>query len=132
MMESARDLASAPYIASTTTPTLIEDCTPTPDVELNGPHKSDPDPYPELSAFLTAHLQPGKRAHLPTLNKHLSKKTRENFVSTQLAPNVQAQLDQPFGKDTIDCCFKSEVSLRHVLLPLQFSGCLDKIDWATV
>jgi hypothetical protein len=61
-----------------------------------------------------------------------SKKARKLFVSSQLAPHVGAQLDQPFGKDTIDCCFKSEATFLHVLLPIKFSGFWEDADWTVL
>jgi len=37
-------------------------------------------------------------------------------------------LNEPFGKDSLDRCFMSEVSLRHVLLPVFKSGFIHKDD----
>ena len=46
-------------------------------------------------------------------------------------PRIGAKLDQPFGKDNLSQCFTSEASLRHVLLPLWWSGYLydDTLSW---
>jgi hypothetical protein len=48
----------------------------------------------------------------------------EQFVSTILPTNVQVQLDQPFGKDSLQHSFYSEISFCHILLPLLKSGYL--------
>ena len=49
-------------------------------------------------------------------------------------PRIGAKLDQPFGKDNLSQCFTSEAALRHVLLPLWWSGYLydDGPSWSAL
>ena len=54
----------------------------------------------------------------------LTTKHLEMFASTILPTSVQVQLDQAFGKDSLDQSFYSQKSLCHVLLPLLKSGYL--------
>ena len=53
--------------------------------ELQGPRECDPDPYPLLSDFFAARLEPEKRAHLPTINTSMNKSQRENLVRSHLS-----------------------------------------------
>lgn len=46
------------------------------------------------------------------------------FAQTVLPPEVQTQLAQPFGKDSIHHSFYAEKCFRHILLPLFKSGFL--------
>ena len=54
----------------------------------------------------------------------LTSQRLEQFVSTILPTNVQVQLDQPFGKDSLQHLFYSEKSFCQILLPLLKSGYL--------
>lgn len=59
----------------------------------------------------------------------VSKKEREAFVAA-LPTKVQTMLNQPFGKENLTQCYKSEACLRLVLLPLWKSGFLDRAcEW---
>jgi hypothetical protein len=68
-------------------------------------------------------------ASLPTLRNSYGKQARERFVVNNLNKHVQVLLDCPFGKDRRDISFVFEPRLRHVLLPLVFSGFLTDHDW---
>jgi hypothetical protein len=66
---------------------------------------------------------------LPTLRETFCRADMEEFVDRELVPRharIRAQLEQPFGKDSIDQCFKSEATFRHALLPLLYSGFIDE------
>jgi hypothetical protein len=105
-------------------PTVTPIREPSPNAELNEPTNAEPDPYPMLSDLFQASLHPEKRQTLPTINTHIRKAARAKFVSTKLSPNVQAMLEQDFGKPNCNQSFVCEPRLRHVLLPLWFSGML--------
>ena len=66
---------------------------------------------------------------LPTLRNSYNRQQRENFAKQHLDKHVQAMLNCPFGKDRADISFVGEASLRHVLLPLSFSGFVTEQDW---
>ena len=51
-------------------------------------------------------------------NPSLTKADREQFVREHLPTRVQAQLDQPYGKDTLSQSFYMPAHFRFVLLPL--------------
>ena len=55
---------------------------------------------------------------------NLTTKRLENFAEVVLPSHVQAELDQPFGKDSPSHYFISEKCFRHVLLPVLISGFL--------
>ena len=59
-------------------------------------------------------LEPGK----------LTTKKLEQFVSEILPSSVQVQLNQPFGKDSLNHSFYAAKSFCHILLPLLKSGFL--------
>jgi len=60
----------------------------------------------------------------------VSKRAREVFAAKELSPRIQAMLNQPYGKDNLTQCYKSEACLRLVLLPLWNSNFLDRAsDW---
>ena len=67
---------------------------------------------------------------LPTVQIRVSARERAEFLAT-LPTRVQLKLNQPFGKDNIVQCFKSEACLRLVLLPVYKSGFLSRetADW---
>jgi hypothetical protein len=46
-----------------------------------------------------------------------------------LPSSVQLKLDQPFGKENLSQCFKSEACWNHVLLPMYYSGVLTEKEW---
>jgi len=58
----------------------------------------------------------------------LRKQDRESFLES-VSPRVQALVSQPFGKENLLQCFKSEARFSHVLIPLWKSGCLPTDDW---
>ena len=60
-----------------------------------------------------------------------TRKERDIFVAS-LPTRVQVKLKQPFGKDNLTQCFKSQACSRHVMLPLYKSQFLDDdTDWET-
>ena len=67
---------------------------------------------------------------LPTVQTRVSARERAEFLAT-LPTRVQLKLNQPFGKDNLVQCFKSEACLRLVLLPVYKSGFLSRktADW---
>ncbi len=98
---SYRDIPSKPRI-----PLPFESNYPLPpSVPVYTPAKSDP-----LS--------------VPTLKESLSTAAMHAFAKSldEIDPRIRAKLDQPFGKDSVDRCFRTEPRLRHVLLPLWKSG----------
>jgi hypothetical protein len=62
--------------------------------------------------------------HVP---RNLTRHDHEAFKATFPTP-VQVQLDQPFGKDTSDLSFTSDVEFRHILLFLYRSCFLTRSD----
>ena len=50
----------------------------------------------------------------------------EAFAKTHIPTNVQTQLNQTFGKDTLSQSFYAEKCFRHVLLPVLKSGFLSR------
>ena len=87
--------------------------------------------YPRVSVVTEVHDRPqnGQYKVQPTLRNTVARAERESFVQ-RLPTRVQVKLDQQFGKDNNAQCFKSEASLRHVLIPLMKSGYLKKeTDW---
>ena len=92
---------------------------PSAQAELTNPTNCEPDPYPRLSHLLVADINQGRPVrHLPTINNSVLVAARKKFADTELAPNMKAMLDQPFGKDSINHSFTSVASFRLVLLPL--------------
>jgi hypothetical protein len=92
-----------------------------------------PDPYPKYSDLvrptpppvaLQPRLEPPDGTPVPTVNNSYSRAEREHFARTHLSARVQAMLDNPFGKDSNDRTVTAEARLRHVLLPLFWSGFL--------
>ena len=69
----------------------------------------------------------------PTVREAFTQAAQRKFKHTLdvLDPRIRAKLEQPFGKDNLTQCFRSEASLRHVLLPLWKSGFLagDTESW---
>ena len=58
----------------------------------------------------------------------LRKQDRESFLES-VSPRVRALVNQPFGKENLLQCFKSEARFSHVLIPLWKSGYLPTDDW---
>ena len=106
-----------PADPTTDLPRIISACTKTLEPEfLDEPHTSKSDnqatsPYSQPS-FLW--LEPGK----------LTTKKLEQFASDILPTSVQVQLNQPFGKDSLQHSFYAAKSFYHTLLPLVKSGFL--------
>ena len=69
----------------------------------------------------------------PTVKDAFTKAAQLRFKASlgDLDPRIRAKLEQPFGKDNISQSFRSQASLRHVLLPLWKSGFLagDGASW---
>jgi hypothetical protein len=69
----------------------------------------------------------------PTVKEAFTQAARNRFKAQldDLDPRIRAKLEQPFGKDNLQQCFRSEGTLRHVLLPLWKSGFLvgDAMAW---
>lgn len=93
---------------------------------ISKPLSFDEYPIADLEAKLRK-LQLPRTTKVPTLNDHLALSAMDSFVAT-LDPRVQAKLDQPFGKATLDRCFRTEPRLRHVLIQLWKSGFLSHSD----
>ena len=76
----------------------------------------------------------GDRSAKPTLPFHKSISTkaahREEWLDKQ-SPRIKALVEQRYGKENIQQCFRSQAALRHVLLPLWKSGFLkdDTESW---
>ena len=86
--------------------------------------------YPLRSAVV---LPDPVTARLPTVREAFTQAAQRKFkhVLDELDPRIRAKLEQPFGKDNLTQCFRSEASLRHILLPLWKSGFLagDTASW---
>jgi hypothetical protein len=64
-----------------------------------------------------------------TNGNSITKREREFFVTTMLPPRVREKLNQKYGKENLQQCFKSQACLRLVLLPLLRSHFLQEGDW---
>ncbi|KAI2490018.1 hypothetical protein MHU86_24562 [Fragilaria crotonensis] len=98
-------------------PPVMSECTKVP--SNNGTNKASPKGNTSNESILkqkqqATWLAPGK----------LTTQRLEHFVATILPTSVQVQLDQPFGKDSLQQSFYSAKSLCHILLPLLKSGFL--------
>ena len=86
--------------------------------------------YPLRSAVV---LPDPVSTRLPTIREAFTQAAQRKFKATldELDPRIRAKLEQPFGKDNLTQCFRSEASLRHILLPLWKSGFLagDTDSW---
>ena len=132
------------------TPLMIKTHQPLPTLHEDTP----PHPFPPNSASLydanavaritadyhtaaTCHRQatggPQGHSRTPTVKEAFTRESQRQFRLELAArdPRILAKLDQPFGKDNLTQCFRSEASLRHVLLPLWKSGFLyqDTNSW---
>jgi hypothetical protein len=58
---------------------------------------------------------------IPTINTTMKQKKRELFAKS-LPEHIQKVLNQPYGKTNKDVSFNCVPTLRHVLLPLWWSG----------
>jgi hypothetical protein len=65
---------------------------------------------------------------LPQLTS--SEKTRLEIILDQYNPEIMKRLNQPFGKEKINCCFYLVPSFRHILLPLWKSRYLTTDEWS--
>lgn len=77
---------------------------------------------------------PALKTQATTVKEAFTRKAQQAFRVHLDAqhPGVTAKLDQAYGKDNLRQCFRSEASLRHILLPLWKSGFLHGLDstWA--
>jgi hypothetical protein len=89
----------------------------------------DDDICPTTSLFLSSPQVPTISSpsdlHVPW---NLTHHEREAFKATLPRTPVQVQLDQPFGKDTSDILFTSDVESRHIFLFLYRSRFLTRPD----
>jgi hypothetical protein len=101
---------------NTDLPPVISECTKIPhhDKSNKSSAKSDVSAICTTQTKQATWLAPGK----------LTTQRLEQFVSTILPTSVQVQLDQPFGKDSLQQSFYSAKSFCHILLPLLKSGFL--------
>ena len=85
--------------------------------------------YPRVSEIISPLTSGMESPLISMVNNSYSKKEREAFVLT-LPTWVQTMLNQKFGKDNLNQCFRAETCLHHVLLPLFHSGFLEPdTDW---
>jgi len=86
--------------------------------------------YPRHSgvAPLPSTLMAQSPETLPPVKLTLSKQDREQFLQGA-SPRIQALVNQPFGKENLLQCFKSEARFSHVLIPLRRSGFLCPTEW---
>ena len=103
----------------------LEDCTPlprddVPDAQLSPSlvQRRAEERYPLRSLVV-----PGPNT---TLRNAFTHDAQQRFRSTlaRLDPRIVAKLNQPFGKENLRQCFRAEAALRHVLVPLWWSGFL--------
>jgi hypothetical protein len=115
-------------------PSLPQTCPETTTRDCNTISPPQDPEFPALSLTLRAQIDPSKRAMLPTINNYIFEANREDFFRTKLAPNIQAMIDQPFGKESVNHSFTCLAELRHILLPLFFSQYIaitDHTTWQT-
>ena len=85
--------------------------------------------YPCVSKIISPLTSGMESPLISMVNNSYSKKEREAFILT-LPMWVQTMLNQKFGKDNLNQCFRAETCLHHVLLPLFHSGFLEPdTDW---
>ena len=68
---------------------------------------------------------PGPDAPLPTVRRRFSTAQKKKWVEEHLDPRISVKLYDRNGKDSLSQCFKSEATLRHVLLPMMKRGFLE-------
>lgn len=83
--------------------------------------------YPLLSSGQSDAL-----SNIPTLNDTFNKAAQAKFcrLLDTIDDRILAKLEQPFGKPTLDRCFRSEAAFRHVLVHLFKSGFLFGNGWS--
>ena len=64
----------------------------------------------------------------PTARKRFRTEQRLKWAEETLDPAVFEKLNDRYGKPSSNQCFKSEATLRHVLLPMMKRGFLDARD----
>jgi len=86
--------------------------------------------YPRHSAVVPSPstLMAQSSETLPPVKLTLSKQDREQFLQG-VSPRIPALVNQPFGKENLLQCFKSEARFSHVLIPLRRSGFLCPTEW---
>jgi len=86
--------------------------------------------YPRHSAVVPTPPTLGAQSSGPAspVKLTLSKQDREKFLQG-VSPQIQALVNQPFGKENMLQCFKSEARFSHVLIPLWRSGLLCTTNW---
>jgi len=86
--------------------------------------------YPRHSDIvpISAIEQQLSETHAAPARLTLRKQDRETFLES-VSPRVQALVNQPFGKENLLQCFKSEAHFSHVLIPLWKSGYLPTAAW---
>lgn len=68
---------------------------------------------------------------MPTLKQTWTKPEQQRFLRKHMNQHIRNIVNQPFGKPSLNHCFKTEATLRHVLAPLFRSGFLCMNDRTT-
>lgn len=72
-----------------------------------------------------------KLDEIPTVTESYSRRERENFAASDaISDRIRAMLNNPFGKENLVQCFKSQAEIQHTWLPLWKSGLVDEEGWA--